>query len=814
MNLSRRRFLELGSGALLSVALPRRVLAATTKPLCVSGVYPHLAVFNKTATTSAGECGIGALVPWAGRLWYLTYPPHSTRGSADKLYSLDANMVQSIHPESVGGTHAARMIHRESNQLIIGPYFISAEGRVRACDVKTQLTGRMTAVARHLTEPASLVYYFDMEGAVYEVDVNSLAVRKLFEKPVPGWHGKGAYTAQGRLVIANNGEQAAGRTPARWDCEVPPESPENAGVLAEWDGATWRIVMRRQFCEVTGPGGISGAADDKTPLWASGWDRRSVILELLDEGRWHTFRLPKSSHAFDPRHGWYTEWPRIREIGNGRFLMVMHGAMFDFPKAFSAGRTGGLRPLSQHLRYVPDFCNWNGQVVLATDETTILENPMAGQSQSNLWFGLPEDLATFGTPCGFGGVWLDDAVTAGQASDPFLIAGFTLRCLHVASPTKPGLTIDIELDTTGNGKWTPWKMLTVPADGYIHEVLPPDVNAEWLRLVPRSNGNVTAFVHQRAQPRHTPGSNRTLFEGLVRIGETNSTWCPALLRPAAHNRNLMVLARPDPADTEVYAEVDETLGFVISNNETRAGEVRTHCAIASGFSVDAASVLVMNGKQRLRLPKGPAAFDQFVSSNVLRAVREVESERSLANIHGTFHEIPRAVPFTKDQPLNYYKLRPIASHDRLISDFCTWRGLLVLAGCRTSTPATPNFFKSADATIGLWFGAVDDLWQLGKPVGVGGPWRDTLVRSGIPSDPYLMTGYDRKRVLLSHDARTPVIFRVEVDFANDGKWHPYASIEVRPNETFEHRFADAFGAHWVRLVAGKDCSASAEFHYE
>jgi hypothetical protein len=30
----------------------------------IGGVYPHLACFNDEA-----ECGIGAVVPWANRLW-------------------------------------------------------------------------------------------------------------------------------------------------------------------------------------------------------------------------------------------------------------------------------------------------------------------------------------------------------------------------------------------------------------------------------------------------------------------------------------------------------------------------------------------------------------------------------------------------------------------------------------------------------------------------------------------------------------------------------------------------------------------------
>jgi hypothetical protein len=51
------------------------VLALTSihaaEPRSVSGIYPSLAMFNKE-----GECGTGAVVPWAGRLWVITYAPH------------------------------------------------------------------------------------------------------------------------------------------------------------------------------------------------------------------------------------------------------------------------------------------------------------------------------------------------------------------------------------------------------------------------------------------------------------------------------------------------------------------------------------------------------------------------------------------------------------------------------------------------------------------------------------------------------------------------------------------------------------------
>ena len=94
---------------------------------------------------------------------------------------------------------------------------------------------RVTAIARHLTDPTNMVYYVDMEGSIWEANVHTLDVKRLFKKPVPGWHGKGGYTSQGRLVVSNNGELHVG---SYKDVLVGGEAKneEERGVLAEWDG--------------------------------------------------------------------------------------------------------------------------------------------------------------------------------------------------------------------------------------------------------------------------------------------------------------------------------------------------------------------------------------------------------------------------------------------------------------------------------------------------------------------------------------------------------------------------------------------------
>lgn len=773
----------------------------TTKPLQVSGVYPHLATFNegwpKTEKSTVGfgegfENGIGAITPWANKLWMVTYSPHTPNGSADKLYSVDADLNVTIHPESIGGTPANRMIHKESNQLITSSYFIDKNGKVRAIPFSV-MPGRMTATARHLTDPSNKVYFYDMEGKVYEVDVNSLAVKKLFEKPVPGWHGKGAYTGQNLFVVANNGEDAVFKlTKDMLKAGDLPKGPEEMGVLASWDGKTWKIIERKQFTDITGPGGIYGSPDDKSPLWAIGWDRRSVILKLLDGGQWYTYRLPKAARTYDHRGGWYTEWPRIREVGNGKMLMDMHGMMYDFPKTFSRNNSAGISPLSSHLRYIPDFCSWNNQIVIATDETTVLQNPMAGRSQSNLWFGQWSDLKTWGGATGWGGPWDNDAVKANTPSDAFLINNFNKKVLHLTQTSEQAVSFTIQVDKTGNNKWVDYKVIKVPKNGYVNFIFPADFKATWIRFKTDKDCRASAFFHFTGTMHEKQDPVFNTLSDITDKDEISST----VIRPANFNKNLQVLSTSNGKSQ--YVEVDEKLTF--SNGAVDStSQMKRLLSLSRTYSVDEASVIIKDKTGTFRLPKTSDAYETFP----YRDRREVESERFMLNIQGTFYEVGREAGFIA--------LRPITTHHKKIVDFCTWRGLLVLSGTKQGAKADGHYFANEKNTDGLWFGGIDDLWKMGKPTGHGGVWERAAVKSGTPSLPYLMTGYDKKKVSLSADKDVKIT--LEVDFDLSG-FHTYKTFTVPAGKTINYEFPQGFSAHWIRAISDKACTATVEFTYQ
>jgi len=211
----------------------------------------------------------------------------------------------------------------------------------------------------------------------------------------------------------------------------------------------------------------------------------------------------------------------------------------------------------------------------------------------------------------------------------------------------------------------------------------------------------------------------------------------------------------------------------------------------------------------LRLPKGSAAFDNAFTEGWPRDEREIESERTLANIHGTFYEVPFWI--VGQSPL-FTKMKPVCSHNKRIDDFATWRGLLWLSGVRAEATESEHIIKSNDGKTALWAGGVDDLWKLGKPVGQGGPWKNTAVKGGIPSDPYLMNGYDKKTLTLKADRDCTI--HMEIDFDLLSGFHRYMSFDLKADQELNYVFPTGFTAHWIRFVSASDTTVTARLQYE
>lgn len=507
----------------------------------ISGIYPKLAFYN-----NEGECGTGAVVPWAGSLWAITYGPHLPFGSSDKLYQITPDKKMTVRSESIGGTPANRLIHKESNQLNIGPYFINESGNVRVLPWQ-EAPGRYTGSARHLTDPANKMYIGTMEEGFYEVDVNTLKAKELYKdsneawrlyrkdpkntpKPVellPGAHGKGLYSGQGVMVFSNNGENSAAAM-KYFDAL--------SGSLSEWDGKDWKVVRRNQFVELTGPGGIYGNTNPETdPIWATGWDHKSVLLGVRDSQKgWTFYRLPKASHSYDGAHGWNTEWPRIRNVGTDDqpdYLMTMHGLFWRFPKLFTADNSAGIRPRSSYLKVIGDFARWNDELVFGCDDSAQkeflnkrkakgnIEGP--GQSNSNLWFTSLTKPDELGPATVDGAIWEKEDVQANVYSDPYMFAGWEQRCCWLQNDGKQDITFTFEIDQKGNNVWKELTAVQVEAGQSAYLPFTAKEQGEWIRVKIDKESNVSvSFVYTTVDTRSSASSS--IFNGLSKVSEENT----------------------------------------------------------------------------------------------------------------------------------------------------------------------------------------------------------------------------------------------------------------------------------------------------
>jgi len=902
----------------------------------IDGIHPHLAFHNLR-----NECGTGAVVPWADRLWAITYAPHEPAGSDDKLYEITPDLELRVFPGSVGGTPANRMIHKETDQLLIGPYLIDRERQIRVLP-PNKMYGRLTGTARHLHDPGTKVYYATMEEGFYEVDLASLAVtahikdghgnapKEGIASALPGYHGKGLYSGQGRVVFSNNGEK--GRA-----AMTDPTTP--SGALAEWrkPGEDWQLVRRNQFTEITGPGGIHGNPNPATdPVWAMGWDPKSVLLMLLENGAWQTFRLPKGSHSYDGAHGWNTEWPRIREIGEGdRFLATMHGTFWTFPATFSNAKRAGIRPRSNYLKVIGDFCRWGDHVVLGCDDSAKAEflnkRPFKAEHASPLQSNsMREDLA------------------AGATSDPFLFRGYDKHQIVLHHETASEVTFELELDRLGDGTWERVKSDKIAAGTTRFMTL--GENAEWIRF--RANQDATGVtVHLHLWNEDRRGTKApALFDGIARTGIPAAT--RGLLRSLAHDRlglvaldengkeigfyelgpdlvprpsadaearnAVLAAAQPNgtykqlagsiqlsedgfigrlpdgvgaplpkaPAKTgatlvdllpqslaktaavTVSSTLKEYRGALVLDGNTEdesrwvsakdqagpkwlaldLGEEKTIASVGvlTGWQHDpahAARHLEVQVKQddewtavaavddnagvsaALNFDKPTSARHLRLLSNdpgylrvyevgvfaktieieplhsatdlsIARVCREVATERDLLNVGGTLYELPAR------NAGGLAKIRPVASHDLAIHDFCSHAGLLFFTGIDADTESD-RIFRSDDGKAAVWAGTVDELWQLERVRGGGFLAKETLLKAGVPSTPLLVTATPDLTYDIESSAATDITFEVDVD--GTGLWLPFETVNI---ESSSAKGELSVGAYWIRMKSSNEATVT------
>jgi len=360
---------------------------------------------------------------------------------------------------------------------------------------------------------------------------------------------------------------------------------------------------------------------------------------------------------------------------------------------------------------------------------------------------------------------------------------------------------DIEVDEKGSGDWKKVRSIDLAAGEAEWIEMGNDIPGEWIRLrTDRDCISATAWFQYSGEDKR-PFKNAALFEGLA--GSDSKKSLGGFLRTRGGGKKTLGLLSTNQGSTY---ELDADLRLVRNDDPELGKELAGVTEIPKGIlQNDQASAIYKDPQGRSwRLPRLEGSFDETAQE---RIAREVSTERDLFNCGGTFYELPA------ENAGGIAKVRPVATHGLRIQDYCSYRGLLVLTGI-DGGKKNPRIVRSSDAQAAVWLGVADDLWKLGKPRGKGGPWMQSQVRAGIPSDSFLMTGFDRKRLDLSNESGTEAEFTLEADVTGEGSWAVVKRFHLKSGEAIHHTFPSWFQACWVRLISSTDTMATAQFIYE
>ena len=398
-------------------------------------------------------------------------------------------------------------------------------------------------------------------------------------------------------------------------------------------------------------------------------------------------------------------------------------------------------------------------------------------------------------------------------SDPFLLAGFAKRAVFLSHDGASPTNFSLEIDERGDGQWKAWREVTMKAgETSAWLEIPADLPGAWIRAQADRDVAKASVTFQYAAKDLRSAERGSLFRGLSKAGDATSQGAFLLTR-GANLRTLAVLSAavtPDQTTLGDAYELSADLRLTKMADQKAAAYFEKNTPIPQGIvTVDDASVIFEESGVRWRLPRSASpAQDGLLARGALRKVREVCTERDLLQAHGTFYELPAL------NAKGAIRMRPIATSDAAVHDYCSYRGLLVLSGVDPSVKDNRHLIRSDDGKAAVWVGAADDLWQLGKPRGFGGPWKNTAAQKGVPSDPYLMTGYDQKTLALRNHGAKPVRVSVLLDVAGDGRFAAYRTFEVPAGKEIVHAFEASLNAYWLRLVSDEDAVISGQLTYE
>jgi hypothetical protein len=189
-----------------------------------------------------------------------------------------------------------------------------------------------------------------------------------------------------------------------------------------------------------------------------------------------------------------------REVATERDLFNCGGTFYELPSENADG-FAKIKPISTHGLRINDYASFRGMLVITgIDPKSPSTNKnifYSDDKKAAVWAGVIDDLWKMGKPVGKGGPWLNDAVSAGAASDPYLFGGYDKRVLTLSHQSTSAVSFTLQLDATGDGVWYDYKTVSVPAKQSTEISFPAEIQSKWIRLVSNKNTVASAQFQYR-----------------------------------------------------------------------------------------------------------------------------------------------------------------------------------------------------------------------------------------------------------------------------------------------------------------------------
>jgi len=176
------------------------------------------------------------------------------------------------------------------------------------------------------------------------------------------------------------------------------------------------------------------------------------------------------------------------------------GTFYELP-AENADGYAKIRPVATHNFRINDYTSYRGMLILSGVSPELAKGNkhiiVSKDKKVAVWAGVIDDLWKLGKPVGKGGPWVDSEVKKKIPSDPFLIGFYDKRTLQLSHASKQSVTITLEVDPTGDGRWIKYKDFIVkPGEKKFYQ-FPNEFQARWIRFISDSDANVTAWLEYK-----------------------------------------------------------------------------------------------------------------------------------------------------------------------------------------------------------------------------------------------------------------------------------------------------------------------------